>query len=125
MGKECEQIQVTALSEYLQIAIEIAYLDGRYVLITISVIKYIIIIMTTIIMRIRLLLKIIINIIIIIIIMIFFIIIIFYYFFLYRSFDEHVGLSKIKFPPDSFDHVESKLIVYLLYKPGHYDILYK
>lgn len=130
MGKECEQIQVTALSEYLQIAIEIAYLDGRYVLITISVIKYItimmtiIIIMTTIIMRIRLLLKIIIDIIIIIMIMIFFIMIIFFFYY-YRSFDEHVGLSKIKFPPDSFDHVESKLIVYLLYKPGHYDILYK
>jgi len=31
MGKECEQVQITALSEYLQIAIEIAYLDGRYV----------------------------------------------------------------------------------------------
>ena len=31
MGKECEQIQITALSEYLQISIEIAYLDGRYV----------------------------------------------------------------------------------------------
>jgi hypothetical protein len=62
MGKECEQIQVTALSEYLQIAIEIAYLDGRYLLITISIIIIInmiiimtvTIIMTMIIMRIRL-----------------------------------------------------------------------
>ena len=52
----------------------------------------------------------------------------YYYNIIYRSFDENIGLSKIKFPPDDngFDHVvEPKLIVYLLYKPGHYDILYK
>lgn len=29
MDKECEQIQIIALSEYLGIEIEIAYLDGR------------------------------------------------------------------------------------------------
>lgn len=32
MGKECEQLQIIALSEYLGISVEIAYLDGRYVL---------------------------------------------------------------------------------------------
>ena len=30
MGKECEQVHIIALSEYLNITVEIAYLDGRY-----------------------------------------------------------------------------------------------
>jgi hypothetical protein len=29
MNKECEQPQIVALTEYLQIAVNIAYLDGR------------------------------------------------------------------------------------------------
>lgn len=29
MGKECEQLQIIALTEYLGISVEIAYLDGR------------------------------------------------------------------------------------------------
>jgi ubiquitin thioesterase protein OTUB1 len=32
MGKECEQIQIIALAEYLGVTIRIEYLDGRYVL---------------------------------------------------------------------------------------------
>ena len=32
MNKECEQIQIIALTEYLQINIEIEYLDGRFYL---------------------------------------------------------------------------------------------
>lgn len=31
MGKECEQVHVIALTEYLGIAVRIEYLDGRYV----------------------------------------------------------------------------------------------
>ncbi len=31
MNKECEQIQIIALTEYLGIGIEISYLDGKYV----------------------------------------------------------------------------------------------
>jgi ubiquitin thioesterase protein OTUB1 len=30
MNKECEQIQIIALSEYLGITVEISYLDGRW-----------------------------------------------------------------------------------------------
>jgi hypothetical protein len=29
MNKECEQLQILALTEYLDIQVEIAYLDGR------------------------------------------------------------------------------------------------
>jgi ubiquitin thioesterase protein OTUB1 len=29
MNKECEQIQIIALSEYLGVTVEISYLDGR------------------------------------------------------------------------------------------------
>ena len=30
MNKECEQLQIVALSEYLRIPVKIIYLDGRY-----------------------------------------------------------------------------------------------
>lgn len=30
MGKECEQLHIIALTEYLEISIVIEYLDGRY-----------------------------------------------------------------------------------------------
>ena len=30
MGKECEQVQIMALTEYLGIGVKIEYLDGRY-----------------------------------------------------------------------------------------------
>ena len=30
MNRECEQIHIIALTEYLGVSIEIAYLDGRY-----------------------------------------------------------------------------------------------
>ena len=30
MGKECEQVQIMALNEYLGIGVKIEYLDGRY-----------------------------------------------------------------------------------------------
>jgi hypothetical protein len=30
MGKECEQLQVIALTEYLGVTVRIEYLDGRY-----------------------------------------------------------------------------------------------
>lgn len=32
MGKECEHLQVSALTEYLQIGVTIEYLDGRFVI---------------------------------------------------------------------------------------------
>jgi hypothetical protein len=32
MGKECEHLQVSALTEYLQIRVTIEYLDGRFVM---------------------------------------------------------------------------------------------
>lgn len=31
MNKECEQIQIIALTEYLNVPVAIEYLDGRYV----------------------------------------------------------------------------------------------
>lgn len=46
----------------------------------------------------------------------------------FRDFDEDKGLSLVKFPDNDQDlSVVSKSspIVYLLYRPGHYDILYK
>ena len=30
MGKECEQVQIMALTEYIGIGVKIEYLDGRY-----------------------------------------------------------------------------------------------
>jgi ubiquitin thioesterase protein OTUB1 len=30
VGKECEQLQILALTEYLEVQVEISYLDGRY-----------------------------------------------------------------------------------------------
>jgi ubiquitin thioesterase protein OTUB1 len=71
MKKECEQIQIIALTEYLGVPIDIAYLDGR-------------------------------------------------------PFDEAVGLSSVRFP-DSASNSDSTtpFLVHLLYRPGHYDLLYK
>lgn len=73
MNKECEQIQIIALSEYLGITVEIAYLDGK-------------------------------------------------------DFDPSVGISTVVFPDPSSSRTgatHNKLRVNLLYRPGHYDILYK
>lgn len=71
MSKECEQLQIIALTEYLGITVEIAYLDGR-------------------------------------------------------EFDPAQGLASVVFPDPSaqLDHL-GRSRVHLLYRPGHYDILYK
>ena len=71
MYKECEHVQVTALTEYLGIHTSIAYLDGR-------------------------------------------------------SFDAESGISMVNFCEDMTASRGSNLIIVnLLYRPGHYDILYK
>lgn len=78
MDKECEHIQIIALTEYLGIQVEIAYLDGR-------------------------------------------------------AFDPAVGLSSVKFPDpssfvaadgDSSNGERDAFRVHLLYRPGHYEIIY-
>jgi len=71
MNKECEQLQIMALVEYLGISIEISYLDGR-------------------------------------------------------SFDATIGVPKVKIPEtdNAQSTNEQKFVVHLLYRPGHYDILY-
>ena len=74
MNKECEHMQILALSEYLQIPINIVYLDGR-------------------------------------------------------SFDESVGLNQVKFLEEERqlrpnDPTLCPFAVHLLYRPGHYDVLY-
>lgn len=69
MKKECEHMQIIALTEYLGVPIDIAYLDGR-------------------------------------------------------PFDEATGLSSVRFP-EGAPFGESAFLVHLLYRPGHYDLLYK
>lgn len=69
MGKECEQVHIVALSEYLGVSIRIEYLDGR-------------------------------------------------------PFEEGQGLSAILFPESADQIAASNIAVSLLYRPGHYDILY-
>jgi hypothetical protein len=39
MNKECEQLQIIALSEYLGLHLEISYLDGRYIALYLSILK--------------------------------------------------------------------------------------
>eukprot|EP01038_Epipyxis_sp_PR26KG_P012105 gene12105-16202_t len=75
MNKECEQLQIVAITEYLGVLVDVEYLDGR-------------------------------------------------------TFTASEGLAKVVFLPSSFtnekhksDHEQFK--VHLLYRPGHYDILYK
>lgn len=63
MNKECEQIQILALCEYLEIQVEISYLDGR--------------------------------------------------------FDITEGVRTVRIPEDG-----AHWVVHLLYRPGHYDLLY-
>jgi ubiquitin thioesterase protein OTUB1 len=74
MDKECEHIQIIALTEYLGVRVRIAYLDGR-------------------------------------------------------AFDLEKGLAFVNFP-DSISDVEASsdkdiFKVNLLYRPGHYDVLYE
>lgn len=68
MGKECEQLQIISLTEYMGVKVNIHYVDGR-------------------------------------------------------PFDKEQGPSVISLP-ESASGIEPKITVHLLYRPGHYDILY-
>ena len=69
MGKECEQVQIIALTEYLDVPVKIEYLDGHL-------------------------------------------------------FDENLGLNNIQTLEHKKDATFKDLVVNLLYRPGHYDVLY-
>lgn len=95
MGKECEQVHIIALTEYLQISVRIEYLDGQWVLYTDNIYGH---------TRPQIDL---------------------YYTYLLRPFDPSTGLSAILCPEtSSLCEAAARSQVILLYRPGHYDVLY-